>query len=409
MKFMCFVCGILLALFASLAVMSMLRPEKAYAQRIADLTTISVEEPSRMLEARDAVREATANAVASVARQRITEAIGESGYQGHKAAIEQKIVRESSKFIPYVNAGEPAKQRDGSWKIPVEMKISTNTLRKMLLENGFVGSAAGAASVLPLIAFTDRTKVSSLRWWSGVPATADQRVLQILQAILHAKLADELQKQNLQFTKPPEKTAELPESLKAERPDPTELAAIGAHFKSAMIAKGDVRLMSANAGSGTIAVKIQVVQVNAPDRILAEVVREFSTDPHAATLEAGVRAKANTEFAALSKDLSAQVQVAWQRGTVGTHFITLSVRGVLNPTQQVAFKTEFLRNVREAHDAKERLFERDQVTYEVDYSGTAEQLATRLKGLRMAGFGLRVPAASAGAREITIDVTPVTQ
>ncbi len=409
-KFVCFVCGILLALFASLALLSLIVPQKAYAQRLSDLSTVKVDGVSKETQPSDAIREVSTWALATTAHDRVVEVVGEQSYQKNKAAIDQKIIKQSAKFIPFVNPGEPARQRDGSWRIPIELKISGTTLRKMLLENGFVGSAAGAANILPLIAFTDRTRALSLRWWMGDEKNADQKSLSLLETLLHAKLAEEIQKQNLVFTKPPapEQISEIPNGLRIERPSSSDISAIGAYFKSAMIARGDVRLLpSTTAGAVQVSVKIQVVQVNAPDRVIAEVMREFSTDPHAASVEAGLRAKAGSEFASLARDLSSQVQVAWQRGTVGTNFLTLTVRGALTPAEQSAFKTEFARALREARDLKERLFERDQVTYEVDYSGDPNQFANRLLTLKLVGFEVKVPPGQSGSRAIAVDVQPL--
>ncbi len=407
-KFICLVCGILLALFASLALMSLI-PEKAYAQRLSDLATIKVEGVSKEALPNDAVREVTTWVVGTTARERVIEILGDANYQKNKDAIEQKIIKDSTKFIPIVTAGDATKQK-GGWRVPVELKISSATLRKLLLENGFVGSTAGAANILPLIAITDRTHALSLRWWMGDEKNPDVKSLMPLQALLHSKLGEEIQKQNLVFTKVPAAAviSEIPANLKIERPSSSDLSALGTYFKSAMVARGDVRLLPSNtAGAATVTVKIQVVQVNAPDRVIAEVVREFNTDPHAASLEAGIRSKANGEFAALAKDLAVQVQAAWQRGTVGTNYLSLAVRGSLNPSEQTAFKSEFARAVREAHDLKERSFERDQVTYEVDYSGDINQFANRLKSVKLAGFDLKVPNGQSGSRLITVDVQPL--
>jgi hypothetical protein len=413
-KFICLVCGILLVLFMSLALISV-APSIAEAQRVGDLSTVTVDGVSRESAPSDAVKEATAWAVLSTAREQVIEVLGAATFEKNKAAIEKKIIKQSTRFIPFVNPGSPVEQKDGSWKVPVELKVSQASLRKILLDEGFVGTTANgtssAASILPLVAFTDRTKTVSLRWWMGDEKGADQKYLVSLENMLHAKLADEIQKQNLVLTKPPTQEAnfELPQNLQIERPSSQDLSALAAYFKVAMIARGDVRVVPSNvAGAGTVTVKIQVVQATAPDRVIAEVVREFTSDPHAPSMEAGVRNKAVSEFAALSKDLAIQVQAAWQRGTVGTNFVSLAVRGALNPQEQTAFKTAFVRNVHEVRDLKERMFEHELVTYEADFSGDAAQFANRMRALKLAGFDIRV-GADTGSRVITLDVKPSNQ
>lgn len=403
-KFFCFVCGILLAIFGSLA-MSLLIPQPAFAQRVSDLSTLQLSGNSKEALPNDAAREVTATLTSQTARQQVIEIVGEAAFQKNKAAIEEKILKKTSAYIPFVNAGEPEKQRDGSWTVPVELKISYASLRKALLDHGFLGSNAGASSLLPLISFTDRARSLNLRWWTN-DQKPEQKQLAQLQSLLHAKLAEEIKKQNLVFAVPPDAEQNaLLESLRQERPSPSDQTAIANFFKSAMLIRGDVRLLPSNtAGSGTVAVKLQVIPSSSPDRVIAEVVREFSSDANASSLDAGIRTKAATEFALLAKDLAAQVQAAWQRGTVGTNFLSLAVRGNLNPLQQTAFKTSFVRAVREARDVKERLFERNQVVYEVDFSGDANQFISRVKALKFAGFDIRVPDGQAGSRLVTVDV-----
>jgi hypothetical protein len=429
-KFICLVCGILLILFMSLALIA-IAPSRAEAQRVSDLSVVNVDGMSRESSPADAIKEAATWAVTTTAREQVIEVLGEGAYQKNKAAIEKKIIRQSTRFIPFVNPGEPVQQKDGSWKVPVELKISQNSLRKILLDEGFVGTIANgggsAASILPLIAFTDRTRTISLRWWMGDDKTPESKPLLPLETLLHAKLNEEIQKQNLQFVMPPtsapilppSKTAlgskqpspvaafELPQNLQIEHPSSQDISAIGSYFKAAMIARGDIRLVPASvAGAGTVTVKIQVVQSAAPDRVIAEVVREFTSDPHAPSLDIGIRNKAVSEFTALAKDLSVQVQAAWQRGTVGTNFISLAVRGNLNPLQQAAFKSAFVHTVHEVRDLKERMFEHDLVTYEADFSGDTTQFGHRMRTLKIVGFDVRVAGESTG-RTITLDVKPL--
>jgi hypothetical protein len=409
-KFFCLVCGILLMLFMSLSLLT-IGSSVAQAQAVSDLQTVNVDASSKQSSPTDAVKEAAAWATIQTAKEHVIEILGQAAYDKNKAAINHKIFRQTTRFIPFVNPGAPVEQKDKSWKVPVELKISVNSLRKMLVDEGFFAqsseTAVNPASLLPLITFTDRTKTQSMRWWMGDERQPEFKFLVSLEQLMHTRLSEEVTKQQLVFTKAP--SSDVPQKLQIERPSPQDLTALAAYFKSAMVARGDVRVMpSSVAGAGTLSVKIQVMQASAPDRVIAEVVREFTSDPHAPSLEAGLRTKANSEFAVLAKDLAVQVQAAWQRGTVGTNYVTLSVRGPLDPQQQAAFKTAFVRNVHEVRDLKERLFEHDSVTYEADYAGDLASFEGRLRGLKLAGFDLRV-AGQNGDRGLALDVRPNNQ
>ena len=409
-KFFCLACGILLMLFMSLSLL-IIGPTQAQAQQVSDLQTVNVDATSKQASPTDAVKEATTWATIQTAKEHVIEIMGQASYDKNKAAVNQKIFRQTNRFIPFVNPGAPVEQKDKSLKVPVELKISLNSLRKILVDEGFFAQgsdgAVNTASLLPLITFTDRTKAQSMRWWMGDEKQPELKFLVGLEQLMTARLSEEVTKQQLVLTKVPQ--TDVPEKLQIERPSPQDLSALAAYFKSAMVARGDVRVIpSSLAGSGTISVKIQVVQASAPDRVIAEVVGEFASDAHASSLEAGLRAKANVEFAALSKDLATQVQAAWQRGTMGTHFINLSVHGALDPRAQAAFKAEFIRTVHEVRDLKERLFETESVTYEADYSGDLASFESRLRALKLTGFDVRVEGQS-GERGLTLAVRPTGQ
>lgn len=382
----------------------LLAPVVARAQVSDELLTVTYEGMSRLETPIEAQREIQAKAVSETARAQALELLGEKRYQKNKGPVETRIVRQAVKFIPFVNPGSLQKLPDGSWKMPVEMKISMPSLQKMVLDAGFMSESEGPASILPMIAFVDRTKATSVRWWMGEEKGEAHRFLAQLGRSVHQALGLELLRQGFHLIRPQGLTVSpLPEAFRVDRPSSQELKFISDYFQATMILKGDVRLREARTRSGVYlcSVRLQVVQT-ASGRTIGEVSRTIETE--AGAYEAVVRAKVNAEMPEIAKDLAVQVLDAWQRGTLNANLLRLAVRGPLNPRQVTEFKSELLKSVREVKSMRERLFEPGQITFEVDFAGQPDQLAERLGSAQLEGFATRVAASGSGGAGVTIDV-----
>ncbi|MES2965845.1 MAG: hypothetical protein V4760_18335, partial [Bdellovibrionota bacterium] len=201
-KLACYVCG-LLSLFALAALMSILSGgmSTAMAQGAGELVTITVQGTSKAESQGEASREITQWATSNTAREQVVELLGEARFQKSKATIEAKIIKQASRFIPFVNPGEPVKDKNG-WKMPVELKVSTNSLRKMVLEAGLLSDVDGPAAIVPMIVFTDRTRGSSLRWWMGEEKDEAHQLLLQLSRTLHERLQSDFIKQGFYMMNP---------------------------------------------------------------------------------------------------------------------------------------------------------------------------------------------------------------
>jgi hypothetical protein len=109
-----------------------------------------------------------------------------------------------------------------------------------------------------------------------------------------------------------------------------------------------------------------------------------------------------SEIQDIAKDLASQVFEAWQRGTLNTNLIRLSIRGQLSPRQVGEFKSGVEHTVREVKGLKERLFEPGKIVFEVDFAGDASQVGDRLKALKLPELDTKL--AEVNDKEITMDV-----
>jgi hypothetical protein len=367
-----------------------------------ELLVTKVDGTSKAVSPVDAAREIQESVSAEAARSHVLEILGEKRYQKNKALIDGRIIRQASKFIPFVNAAQPVQQPDGSWKASVELRVDTASLRRMILEAGLLNDAEGPASMLPLISFVDRSKGVLNRWWIGEPKDEANRFLSQVAKQFHETFQGEFSRQGFHMIRPQgSQTSPLPEAYRVERPSQSDLVYISDYFMAPLVVRGDVRFRESRGIQGAFigSVKLQVQHV-ASGRIVAEVTRQFETD--AGGFENVVRAKLKTETPEIAKDLAVQVLEAWQRGTLNTNSIRLAVRGELSPKQLSDLKSGLVSNVREVKAIKERLFEGRQVHFELDYTGPVAQLSEKLRSLKLASFETQVTENS--ERGISMDV-----
>lgn len=362
----------------------------ARAQPVDDLQTVTIEGTSKAGSSVEAAREIQNSSTSDTARAQVIEIIGEKRYQKHKSTVENKIIKQSAKFIPFVAPGQAQAQPDGSWKMTVELKLSTSSLRKMIVDAGLLNDAEGPASLVPLISFIDRKTGSSLRWWQGEPKDEAHKFLSQVSAGFHDRLQTEFSRQGFHVIKPLGlQVSPLPEAYRSDRLSGSDLSFVSDYFGAPMILRGDVRFREGRAAAavGQVGLKLDVVQAST-GRVVAEVSRQF--DVEGASYEAAVRAKLATEVTEIAKDLASQVLEAWQRGTLSSNLMRLTLNGHLTPKQLGEFKSGLLQGIREVKILKERSFEFGHIVYEVDYAGELAALEEKFKALKMAAFDARI-------------------
>lgn len=375
--------------FASMLLVAGLGIEReARAQNNEDeLLLITSEGTSKATSQVEATREIQSKALQGAAREQVIEIIGDKRYAKNRALVENRIVREAAKFIPFVQPGEIAKLPDGSWKMKVELKLSVGSLRKMVIDTGLLTDADTPVTILPMIAFTDRVKAVSYRWWMG--DTRDDARKSIIEwaKVVQLGLHRELMHQGFHLQLPLEGALSnpIPPAFRVDRASSQDLRQLGEYLGISMALRGDVRVKDSkeNAGGWQIQVRLEVVPVSG-GRTVAEISRVFETDPGPSDLV--VRKKLEKEIVEMSKDLSNQVLEAWTRGTLAATTLRLAVRGSLSPKQLSDFRSQLSKSMRDIKAMRERLFEPGRVVFEIDYAASPEDFQEKIKTLSLPGF-----------------------
>lgn len=394
-----------LILLVALCGSFLIYPIELRAQGTDELLNVIQEGTSKATSAPEAAREIQNSVISEISRAQVLEILGEKRFLKNKTVIENKIIKQSAKFIPFVSPGLPLQQNDFSWKMNVELKLSKGSLRKMVLDAGLMNDSDGPTSILPMIAFVDRKSGASLRWWQGEPKDDAHKFLASLKALFNEKVQTEFSKQGFHFIKPIGTTlSPLPEQYRGDRMAAADLGFVADYFGAPMIVKGDVRFRESQGAVGVAlgAIKLEVVQASS-GRTVAEVSRNFETEP--GVYEAAIRGKMSADLPEIAKDLAVQVLEAWQRGTLNSNLVRLSIRGVLGPKQLNEFKSSLVQNIHELKSIKERAFEAGKILFEIDYSGDLATLSERFKTLKLPAFETHVSDVSETSEKIIeIDV-----
>ncbi len=372
--------------------------------QMEDLVTIVTEGTSQATSSVEASKEIQNNAIAEVVRERVRGILGDKRFQKNKAVIENKIVKQSAKFIPYINAGAPVRQGDGSWKMRIELKLSPASLNRMILEAGLLNDAESSAAILPLISFVDRQKNASLRWWMGEPKSEANALVSRVSESFHDALQVEFSRQGFHVIKPQGRQfSPIPDAFQIERPGSREYKFLGEYFQAPMILKGDVRIKEIHepVHAAVCAIKLQVVQAQT-GRTVAEISRQVDADIRSGNYDNAIATKLSAELPEIAKDLASQVYEVWQRGTLNTNQVRLALKGNLTPKQVSAFKSGLMGQIQQVKSLRERLFDGSNIQFELDYSGDFGSLLENLKELHLQGFETRVNRASESG--ITMEV-----
>ncbi len=359
----------------------------AVAQDADELISVSNEGVSKATSQVEAAREIQGKALSGTAREQVIEMIGDKRYAKNKAIVENRIVREAAKFIPFVQPGEAVKQPDGTWKMKVDLKVSLGSLRKMVIDTGLLTDADTPVTIIPMIGFTDRMKGVSYRWWMGDSRDDARKSVVEWARIVQLGLHKELMNQGFHLQLPLEGTVSnaLPTPFRVDRATGQDLKQLGEYLGVSMALRGDVRVRDSreSVGGWQIQVRLEVVPVQG-GRTVAEISRTFDTDPGPADI--AVRKRLEKEIGEMSKDLSTQVFEAWTRGTLAATTVKLAVRGTLSPKQLGDFRTQISRALRDIKAIRERVFEPGRVVFEVDYAASPEDFRDKLKNVELPGF-----------------------
>lgn len=328
----------------------------------------------------------------------IKELIGEERYLKNKTLIQNKVIKNSARYIPFVKPSNMTQEGE-EYKMSVSLKVSLRDLKQVLQDSALLNENDAIPVVLPVVSWMDRVQGRSYRWW--LPAEKNQGFLVKEARLLEDALRTSFQKNNFFVIKPVDAGlgSNVPVDFQNEKIAAGEDSQFFAqYFNAPVLIDGQVLINKGERGNNyRIEVRMTAIQVS-NGRNIADVSRRYDTDSGA--LEAAVDKKLREVIDTAASDLSSQVLEAWQRGSLGTSVIRLTIQGRSTPLMMEGVKEKIRSQITQVKNIRERLVSSDAVSFELDTSVSAPELLGKIETLDV--DGKKLSKVSEGRDEIVV-------
>ncbi len=337
-------------------------------------------------------KEATAQAAKSdiqnqasqkISEEVIRELIGEERFAKNKNLIQNKVIKNSARYIPFSKPSNLTQEGD-EFKMAVAMKVSLRDLKQMLQENSLLNENDTVPVVLPVISLVDRVQGRSYRWWLPLDKNPQGFLFKEGRAVEEA-LRNSFQIKNFYVIKPLESGlgSSVPSSFQNEKITGEDAQFFAHYFNAPVIIDGQVLMSKEEKGSNySIEIRLTATQVS-NSRPIADVSRRFTTD--AGPFETSVDKKMREVLESTTNDLASQVFEAWQRGSLGTSVIRITIKGNQGLPVMEGLKEKIRSQVTQVKNIRERVVSSESTSYDVDTSVSATELVQKIEALDFNG------------------------
>lgn len=365
--------------FSLLVLLLGLVSQSTFAQG-AELLERSFSGSSKQTLPQAARQEIIGQAYNKVSEDVIKELIGEERFAKNKTTIHSKIIRNAARYTPFSKPGELVSENIG-FRMSVSIKISLKDLKAMLQTHGLLNENESTPVVIPVINFVDRVSMTSYRWWQS--GDKDAKVFLLNQARYYENsLRKSFQRNGFYLLKPQEAGAhvDIPMSFQNEKLNIEDSQFFGQYFNASVLLDGQVQINKHPqvANSFRIELRISATQIS-NSRPIADVSRKFDTEVGAYEVVVDKRMKEIAE--SVSNDLASQVLEAWQRGSLGTSMLKITLNGKLDLPFLEAFKERLKNQVTQIRNVRERLFESGKYSFEADTAASASEIVKKIQGM----------------------------
>ncbi len=339
---------------------------------------------SKEVNPESAKRDVQDQAAQKISEDIIKELIGEAKFLKNKTLIQSKIIKSASRYIPFFKPSDVIQEGD-TFKVSVALKVSLKDLKQLLQMNSLLNENDAIPVVLPMITWTDRVQSRNYSWWISSDGNKQGFLLKEGRLFEQA-LRSSFQRSNFFLIRPIEENLGLsvPPDFQNDKVSGGEDSQFFAqYFNAPLLIDGQVIISKGERGNNyRIEIRLTALQVS-NGRAIADVSRRFDTDSGA--MESAVDKKLREVLETTSNDLAAQVLEAWQRGSVGTSVIRLTIKGKNTLPLTESMKEKIRSQVTQIKNIRERMIGSESVSFEVDTSVAPSELLGKLEALDFEG------------------------
>ncbi|MGZ3769069.1 MAG: hypothetical protein ACXVCP_00205 [Bdellovibrio sp.] len=352
----------------------------AQQSEIVDRSFSGVSKETNPMAAKKQIQDEAAE---KISEQVIKEIIGEERFNKNKSRIASAIIKNYQRYIPFSKPSQIVQEGD-EFKMSVELKISLKDLKQMLQSNALLNENDAVPVVLPLVSWTDRVQGLSYRWW--LPSDKNQQAFLIKESrVLENALRNSFRKDNFYVIKPLEAGLgmSIPNDFHAEKLNSEDLQFFSQYFNAPVVIDGQIELTKGDRpNNARIEIRLNAIQVS-NGKTIADVSRSFETDT--GSYESVVDKKIRSVMETAGNDLASQVLDAWQRGTLGSSVIRLTIKGPNALPLAENLKSKIRSQITQVKNIHERLITSDSVSFELDTSIAGAELVNKLTALDLDG------------------------
>lgn len=368
------------SIFVVCALLIMASMSFAQQGELVDRSFAGVSKAKTPQEARREIQDEAAKAISE---EIIKDLIGEERFSKNRSVIQNKVVKNSAKYIPFVKPSQ-LQQKDEEFSMSVEMKVSLRDLKQILQNNALLSSTDDIPVALPVITIVDRVQGKSYRWWN--PSDREEQAFLTKEGrVLEDGLRAAFSKSNFYVLKPIEASLgnRIPADFKNDRVNADDAQFLSQYFSAPLLMDGVIQFQKSEKDRNyRIDVRLTVIQVS-NGRAIADVSRKYETE--SGPFERVVDKKFREVIELAGADLSSQVLEAWQRGSLGTSVLRITLRGKGTPAVTEQVKERIRSQITQIKSIRERMVTADSVSFEVDTSASPEELTGRIEALDFEG------------------------
>ena len=384
-KIICFLICFLTSLQTESAYTSLIRKKiiKADTERVARLKAI------------DRITD-------EVALEMIREELGDRTFNENSKKIKDQLGALKKRFIPTYKTLKSEKAQD-SYHFEVELKISKRDMRQVLKERGFFIDYKKTGIILPFMEFNNQVNEESYRWWSS--SFKAGKTLKSLSYDFEKEFYQGFLERGFFLLRPQafKMIHILPDFLRKVYLTQTEMVQITDLKRGQLYITGQVNILNSPLGKRAyrLRARLDCRQVS-NGKSVAQI--NLSLDTNGVKTLSQISEDVKKLALSASRDLAGQIYDLWQGGGFDSQTLQLVVAGELNHRQIEEIKELLYKGFGSKEKIRERLFEPERVTFELDYSQGVESFLKKLKKINFHGFITQIVSNKAG--KVILDVKP---
>lgn len=349
----------------------------ALQSQASNLVEKTVEVSTKQKNSNLARKELMESAQARAIEDQVRTTIGEERFNKYKSVIQNKIVKNSSRLIPFAKAGNMEPDGEG-FKLKVLLRINPEAVDTLLVQNGLFYEADVQPILLPIVFWNDTIDGAKAAWWSG----SGTPFLNQANLEMEIALRNQFLKNGFFVLRPQAFNGRESSTVSSQNLSLNEIQTLAAGKGAQVVIQGEVKFGPNPNRSGSYVIDIKISTLHVPrNRNLAQVVRRIETDPGSKV--SAIQPKLKEIFDTVAADLSGQTLEAWQKGSAQSNFYKITISGGMTPPQQDNFREVFKSTIREVKTIRERWISAQSVVFEIDSVVNPREIAKRASELNL--------------------------